>query len=168
MASNINVFIKQADKKIALRKAAVSTLSGYVKLGNFTHNVDDAGQTAGDELGHEHNHVLYHHLLELAAKNDLYDLPNYEIEYPFATAVTYTLSAYTVVAEAAALTATAAVTPSTAINSALVFESSDPTVATVAANGNVTGVAAGKATITAMLKDNPFIRIKRDVTVTAE
>lgn len=48
------------------------------------------------------------------------------------------------------------------------WTSSNPSVATVSANGTVTAVAAGTATITATSKNNPAIKATATVTVTAE
>lgn len=61
-------------------------------------------------------------------------------------------------------TITAAVRPSNAENAAVVWESSDETVATVE-NGVVTGIAAGKATITATSVETPSVSATCEITV---
>ncbi|MBP1966677.1 beta-galactosidase [Paenibacillus aceris] len=61
----------------------------------------------------------------------------------------------------------AVITPSDAYNKAVKWSSSDPTVATVDQNGNVTGVALGNAVITAKTADGGYSK-SADITVQAD
>lgn len=62
---------------------------------------------------------------------------------------------------------TATVLPENADDKTITWESSDPTVATVDENGNVTGVAEGTATITVASNADPSVTTQIQVTVTA-
>ena len=62
---------------------------------------------------------------------------------------------------------TATVLPENADDKTVKWQSSDPTVATVDENGNVTGVAEGTATITVASNANPNVTTQIQVTVTA-
>ena len=60
---------------------------------------------------------------------------------------------------------TCTVQPSTATNQQVIWESANPKIATVAANGTVTGVSAGTTTITCTAKDGSGIKGEAKVTV---
>ena len=77
------------------------------------------------------------------------------------------LSGTAAVAAGAATQITATVTPANATNKTVTWSSSDTKIATVDANGKVTGVKAGKVTITATAKDGSGVKGTISVTVTA-
>ncbi|UJF34804.1 beta-galactosidase [Paenibacillus hexagrammi] len=61
----------------------------------------------------------------------------------------------------------AVITPADAYNKAVTWSTSDPTVATVDQNGNVTGVSLGNAVITAKTQDGGYTK-SADITVQAD
>jgi len=81
------------------------------------------------------------------------------------TEITVALAANSIV-KGKTTTATATVSPSGATNKAVTWSSSDVTVATVDANGTVTGVAEGKAKIVATAADGSGVTGSAKVTVT--
>lgn len=82
------------------------------------------------------------------------------------TGVTFDSNNATTVAVGANITLAAAVVPTNATDKGLVWSSSDETIATVDQNGNVTGVKAGNANITAKAHEDQSKSAATTITVT--
>ena len=91
-----------------------------------------------------------------------YHWDNYTEEQKFEISLDKTSAS---VKEGQTVSLTAAVTPT---DSAVVWSSSDTSIASVSNDGVVKGVKAGTATVTAYIADNPNICASAEITVTAE
>lgn len=145
--------------------AAISG-GGYTSLGTFRHdNAAEVSTGLAGMQGLADNHVLYQHVQDALYKIGVTDMAAHTILVDGVRSIsigTGTL-AVAVGANSAALAVTA--TPASATDKEVTFTSSNPTKATVNAQGVVHGVAAGSAVITAKLKSNKAITATRNVTV---
>lgn len=132
-------------------------------IGTFEHNDDE------DPLGHEKNHVFYHHVRDLLYPLKVWDMQSVTILFDGSidvSGVTLTpATASLIVGGTQQLTAT--VTPAVATNKNVSFTSSAPAVATVSATGLVTAVAEGTASIEVRTEDGEWTDTT-EITVTAE
>lgn len=146
------VAYKASDGTVKIQPDGVSAGSGFVDIGSFDH-FDDPD----DELGHNDNHVLFHHVQDLLyTEEGEQNMQRVSITIPVnsisSLPATQTLDLVEGGTQQIQITNT--ILPAIALNTAVTYSSSDPTKATVDANGLVTAVAVGATTITITAADD--------------
>ena len=157
-----------ATKRVLLESGDVSAPAaisggGFADAGTFEHEAADDTLTGMQE--HDDNHVLYHHVQEIMYKRGEQNMQAVAIFVDAPRAISIGSGTISI-AVAATSQLTVTPTPANAVKD-VIYTSSDPTKATVNADGLITGVAAGSAVITAKLRANETITATRNVTVTA-
>ena len=139
-------------KVVKVQKDGDAPGAGFTDIGSFDHAND-----VDDGLGVDENHVIFHHVRDLLYKAtpSVQDMQSVEIQYPYLVGISAAPATATI-APLATQQITVTFNPVTAPNRDVTYESSDPTKATVNANGLVTGVADGEATITVTSAEGGF------------
>lgn len=134
---------KASTKEVKIQNSGAALGAGFANIGTFDHDADP-----DDNLGVDANHVYWHHVRDKLYAQGVLDMQSVTIKVPVVsidvTPATQTLD----ISNGDTVQLATAFTPPIARNQALTFVSSDPTKATVDANGKVRPVAAGSATIT--------------------
>ena len=167
------VFFNPEAKEIHALLNDVAPGVGSTKVGEFSHNGEDA-------LGYVDNHVAYQHIRDIFYKlnsdgevsffpNNVTDFSGYKItvEKLVLPMRINTVSDTVSVAVAATVDLEVAILPADTFNKNVTYSSSDEAVATVSSAGIVTGVAVGEAVITITSYAVSTLQKTVGVTVTA-
>lgn len=149
-------------KKIKIQPDAAALGAGYTDIGSFDHDDDP-----DDILGIDETHVLFHHVKDLLFRSGVKNMTDNPIYVPVNAVVSLpaTDSISLVGVETTQITNT--FTPLIARDTRVTYASDDELIATVDADGLVTPVAEGVATITITAADGFGATDTVVVTVTA-
>jgi uncharacterized protein YjdB len=150
----IKIWYKAAEKRAVIAPSAQAVPSGWTASAAIDSVASGAeADNTFEKYEFGQNHVVWHHVRDYLYSLHQLDMQEVVItNYVTAASVDVQPTTQSIVhGNKATLTAT--VSPANASEKGVTWASSDATKATVDANGVVTGVAAGTATITATTKD---------------
>lgn len=132
-----------ATTKVVKVQPTGSTLgTGFTNKGTFDHDNDP-----DDQLGDEVSHVIFQHVRDLLYKAGVLDMASVKITIPAITVTTLPVTKSLDLSLGQTQILENTVAPANA-RATLSYVSSDPTKATVDANGKITPKAVGSTTVT--------------------
>jgi len=140
---------KASTKQVKVLRNADALGSGFSSIGTFDHD-DDADDILGNP---DDNHTIYHHVQERLYHQNVYDMQSVEIKIPVGAITSLPATDSLDLSNGETVQITNTFDPPWAADTRVTYTSSDPTKATVDANGLVTPVAIGTTTITVTAAD---------------